>query len=146
MPGGYSDGPGQLLDQRDIPKKQMVLPLMPGETLLAVIALGVPAKPVDASEVHKRKSLEKLCRGDVSLWPEELRRVAAAVQLAPSGMNAQPWEMALAADQFILDAPDRALLDLGIALCHAELTLDTPHTWRYGSGRRDPALWAEAKV
>lgn len=125
-------------------KKLLSLPLRPDEALLGIIALGTPEKPAKLQE-RRRKPLERLCRGDPRLWPEELRMAAEAVQAAPSAMNMQPWEMSLEGSRFILDAPDRAQLDLGIALTHAELALHTPHRWRYGVTRRDPAAWAEAR-
>lgn len=124
-------------------KKLLTPPLRPEEALLGVIALGKPEHP-DAPDTRKRKSLDRLCAGNPRQWPEELRRAAEAVQLAPSAMNLQPWQMSMATDRFILDASDRAQLDLGIALCHAELALRSPHHWRFGETRRDPAAWAEA--
>lgn len=124
-------------------KKMLSLPLKSGEALIAVIALGVPEK-VTSPDTRRRKSLERLCKGDPSRWPEEPRCAAIAVQAAPSAMNMQPWSMALEANRFILDASDRAQLDLGIALTHAELALQSPHHWHYASTRKDPAAWAEA--
>lgn len=121
-------------------KKLLQLPLQPQEDLLCVIALGVPAALPD-SETRKRKALPKLCRGDVSLWPQELQAVAAAVQLSPSGMNSQPWLMALEQDRFILETPERSLLELGIALTHAELTLTTAHTWHFDGA----CAWAQVR-
>lgn len=120
-------------------RKQLELPLRADETVLSIIALGVPDRT--PPESRKRKSLDRLCKGDVRLWPEELRRVASAVQLAPSAINLQPWEMELTADRFIIDAPERQQLDLGIALCHAELAMDFPHTWHFGDGKREPLSW-----
>lgn len=125
-------------------KKQLRAPLKADEAVLAVIALGVPRQP-DAQPPRKRKPLEKLCVGDISLWPEELRQTAEAVRLAPSAMNLQPWAMKLGHYRFSFDAPDRAQLDLGIALCHAELTLRTAHTWHFRQSRRDPAAWIEER-
>lgn len=124
-------------------KKLLAPPLRPEEALLGVIALGRPEHP-DAPDTRKRKSLERLCAGNPRQWPEELRLAASAVQLAPSAMNLQPWQMSMTTDRFIIDAGDRAQLDLGIALCHAELALRSPHRWRFGETRRDPAAWAEA--
>ena len=122
-------------------KKQLTLPLKPDEALLAVIAVGVPEKK-NAAETRRRKSLDRLCRGDTGLWPEEVRRAAQAVQIAPSAMNLQPWTMSLEQDRFAIDVPDRSRLELGIALCHAELALTSPRTWRLGDGRREPSAWA----
>ena len=124
-------------------KKLLQLPLADGEAVLAIIALGVPKQM--AQPPRKRKPIERLCEGDHTLWPEELRRTAEAVRLAPSAMNMQPWTMKLGNYRFSFDAPDRAQLDLGIALCHAELTLSSPHTWHFRQSRRDPAAWIEEK-
>ena len=46
----------------------------------------------------------------------------------------------------MIDTSDRAQIDLGIALCHAELLLTTPHTWHFGSCWREPAAWTEARI
>lgn len=125
-------------------KKQLQAPLKPGEAVLAIIALGVPRQK-DAQPPRKRKPLEKLCEGDITLWPEELRQAAEAVRQAPSAMNLQPWTMKLGHYRFSFDAPDRAQLDLGIGLCHAELALREPHTWHFAQSRRDPAAWIEER-
>lgn len=124
-------------------RKQLDLPLRADETVLSIIALGVPEK--SAPESRKRKSLDRLCKGDIRLWPEELRRVASAVQLAPSAINLQPWEMAYTGERFILDAPSMQQLDLGIAACHAELAMESPHTWHFGDGKREPLTWLTLK-
>lgn len=124
-------------------KKQLQLPLDADEAVLAIIALGIPKQ--QAQPPRKRKPLEHLCEGDNTLWPEDLRRAAEAVRLAPSALNMQPWTMRLGNYRFSFDAPERAQLDLGIGLCHAELTLRGPHRWHFRQGRRDPAAWIEEK-
>lgn len=120
-------------------KKQLTTPLRDGEAALAVIALGKPARRVQAS--RKRKPVEKFCRGNMMLWPAALRKVAEAVRLAPSAMNLQPVTMTLEQGRFTFDAPDRAALDLGIALCHGELAMDFPHAWHFAGTRKEPAAW-----
>ena len=71
---------------------------------------------------------------------------AALVQIAPSAMNMQPWVLSIGPNsEFIVDTADRALLDAGIALCHAELALETPHVWHYASHRAEPVAWAVAR-
>lgn len=125
-------------------RKMLDVSLKESETVLAVIALGVPAG--ERGEINRRrKPLAKICDGDMSLWTEELRDAAKAVQQAPSALNLQPWVMKLASDRFIIDAPERSQLDLGIALCHAELALREPHVWRFRQTRRDPAAWITPK-
>ncbi len=124
-------------------KKLLRPPLADHEAVLAVIALGVPEQPPALRVQRRRKSLEKLCKGELSLWPAELRQVAACVREAPSAMNLQPWTMSFTASRFEIDSGDRSALDLGIALCHAEAALKTPHHWHFAQNRRDPAAWAE---
>lgn len=127
-------------------RKELHVPLAANEAVLAVIALGKPAEPLTAPASRHRKPPEHFCRGDLSTWPEELTDAAALVQCAPSAMNMQPWMLALGTQgEFILDTADRSLLDAGIALCHAELALDTPHTWYYGMNPNEPVAWAVAK-
>ena len=124
-------------------KKLLRAPLAENEAALAVIALGVPEQPPVLPVQRRRKSLEKLCRGDLSLWPAELRQVAECVREAPSAMNLQPWTLSFSANHFQIDSGDRSALDLGIALCHAEAALRTPHRWHFAQSRREPAAWAE---
>lgn len=126
-------------------KRLLDVKLRDGEAVLCVIAFGKPAQGSFNAAFRRRKPVEKLCRGNMSTWPEELRQAASAVQAAPSAMNMQPWQMALQGDCFFLLGSDRALTDLGIALCHAELTLTSPHTWHFGTERGESAAWAKAK-
>lgn len=107
--------------------------LRPGECLQAVIVLGHPLSSVQPQ--RRRKPLEKLCENDPALWPEELRAMAEAVRLAPSDMNSQPWQMRLEKDRFTLRFPEKALLEAGIALCHAECAAIQPHQWHISIGR-----------
>lgn len=111
-------------------RKRLDLPLKPDEAVLAVIAVGRPAK-AELPENRRRKSLNRLCKDDPTLWPEEFRLAAAAVQAAPSAMNLQPWDMLLEDGSLSLAVPDRQQLELGIAACHAELALSIPHRWTF---------------
>lgn len=127
-------------------RKELQIDLAANESVLAVIAIGMPAEPLAAPAQRHRKPPEHFCRGNFRDWPEELTDAAALVQCAPSAMNMQPWTLALGAQgEFIVDTADRALLDAGIALCHAELALETPHTWHYGADRSAPVAWAVAR-
>ena len=54
-------------------KKLLRTPLADHEAVLAVIALGVPEQPPALPVQRRRKPLEKLCKGELSLWPAELR-------------------------------------------------------------------------
>lgn len=124
-------------------RKQLNVPLRPGEQVQAIIALGHPAdrKPPQ----RKRKNVERFCKGDPTLWPEELRRVAEAVRLAPSEQNSQPVTMHMGNYRFSFEAPAQSMLDLGIALCHAELALTSPHCWRGRQSVHDPIIWMELR-
>ncbi len=127
-------------------RKGLTIPTAPGETVLCVIAVGKPAAPLAEPASRQRKSPEHFCRGNFRSWPEELTDAATLVQIAPSAMNMQPWVLSIGPEsEFILDTSDRALLDAGIALCHAELALETPHVWHYGAARNQPVAWAVAR-
>lgn len=126
-------------------RKDVILPLARNEALLCVIAVGKPAVPLMPPTSRHRKPPEHFCRGDYRAWPEELIDAAALVQAAPSSMNMQPWALYMGPKgEFVLDASDRAHLDAGIALCHAELALETPHIWRFGTDKNQPIAWAIA--
>ncbi|MDD6051574.1 MAG: nitroreductase family protein [Clostridiales bacterium] len=127
-------------------RKDVRVPVDPGEAVLCVIALGQIAGPLTPPSSRHRKAAEHLCRGNLHDWPPELSRAVSLVQAAPSAMNMQPWVMSLDPQgTFILDASDRAQLDAGIALCHAELALETPHTWHFGTQKHQPMAWAVAR-
>lgn len=127
-------------------RKELTLPLLRNEAVLAVIAVGKPVAALTAPASRHRKAPEHFCRGDFRAWPEELQDAAALVQAAPSSMNMQPWALYVGPKgEFVLDASDRAQLDAGIALCHAELALETPHTWYFGTDRNQPIAWAVAR-
>lgn len=125
-------------------KRVLSVPLLDAEAVLCVIAVGVPLPGgVDASS-RRRKPIERIAQG-YDRWPATCRDVARAVQAAPSAMNMQPWQLRLDGHRFMLDGSDRAQLDLGIALCHAELTLPPHHPWRFGASRGEPLCWTEVR-
>lgn len=127
-------------------RKELNIALQPHETVLCVIAVGVPVEPLVPPVSRHRKAPEHFCRGNFRDWPDELTDAAALVQCAPSAMNMQPWALYIGPKgEFVLDANDRAQLDAGIALCHAELALETPHVWHFGTDRNQPMAWAVAK-
>lgn len=66
-------------------RKQIRLPMQENETVLAVIAVGVPEKPLQAPENRRRKPLDKL----MNAVPADGMMLDAAklVQIAPSAMN-----------------------------------------------------------
>ncbi len=120
--------------------------LAAGESVLCVIAIGRPQQPLAAPKTRHRKPPEHFCRGNFRAWPPMLLTAAMLVQQAPSAMNMQPWTLFVGErGEFVLDTVDRAELDAGIALCHAELALDVPHSWHYGTKRGEPTAWAMAK-
>ncbi len=127
-------------------RKELRVPIKPHEAVLCVIAVGQPAAPLVSPPTRHRKSPEHFCRGNFRDWPEELTDAVALIQAAPSAMNMQPWVLSVGPqEEFILDAADRAQLDAGIALCHAELALETPHVWYFGTERNQPMAWAVAR-
>ncbi|MBQ8201016.1 MAG: nitroreductase family protein [Clostridia bacterium] len=127
-------------------RKNLQTALSANEMVLCVIAVGIPAAPLTAPRTRHRKPPEHFCRGQWREWPEQLLTAAVLVQQAPSAMNMQPWTLYVGAEgAFVVDANERAQLDVGIALCHAELALTIPHTWHFGTERGDPLAWAKVK-
>lgn len=125
-------------------KRMLTVPLDGDEAVLCIIAVGAPAPDSMDASSRKRKPIERVAKG-YDRWPATYRDVARAVQLAPSAMNMQPWQLMLDGKRFILDGGDRAQLDLGIALCHAELTLPPHGPWQFGSSRGEPLCWTEVR-
>lgn len=127
-------------------KKALTISVQPDEAVLCIIAVGEPSAPLEAPATRHRKLPEHFCRGAWKEWPEQLIRAATLVQQAPSAMNMQPWALYVGqSGAFVLDASDRAQLDAGIALCHIELALTTPHVWHFGAERGEPTAWAAVK-
>lgn len=127
-------------------KRLLTVPLQEDESVLCIIAVGIPAPGSTHPESRKRKLLDRLVKGDYNRWSATYRDVAKAVQVAPSAMNMQPWQLSLDGRCFMLDGSDRNQLELGIALCHAELALPPHGPWHFGLGRGGPIAWAEIKA
>ena len=125
-------------------KRMLEVKLDADEVVLGVIALGVPAPDSVDPAARKRKPIERIAQA-YDRWPATYRDVARAVQAAPSAMNMQPWQLMLDGRRFILDGSDRSQLDLGIALCHAELALPPHGPWQFGSSRGEPLCWTEVR-
>lgn len=123
-------------------KRLLEVPLRESEAVLCVIALGKPAPDATDTASRRRKPIERVARS-YDRWPASLREAARAVQLAPSAMNLQPWQLGLDGRRFILDGNDRSQLDLGIALCHAELALPPHGPWQFAEKTNDPFCWTE---
>ena len=103
--------------------------LREGETVLAVLTLGFPSSaPLIGG--HRRKAMERICRGEEACWTEEYLLAAEAVRRAPSAKNLQPWTLTAAPGWLQISVPTWAQLELGIAMCHAELCLTAPHHWQ----------------
>lgn len=126
-------------------KRMLTVPLKDSEAVLCVIAVGTPAPGSIDPSSRRRKPVERIVKG-YDRWSATFRGVAQAVQAAPSAMNMQPWQLALDGRRFILDGSDRSQLDLGIALCHAELALPPHGPWQFGSSRGEPLCWTEMKL
>lgn len=124
-------------------RKQLRIPMQENETVLAVIAVGMPEKPLKAPENRRRKLIEKL----ISPIPADGMMLDAAklVQIAPSAMNMQPWRMEAMPGALAVTVSDRALLDGGIALCHAELALRGVHRWVYSAAHGGFTAVAQGK-
>lgn len=105
-------------------RRKVGVELRPGEKLMALIALGVPAQEPVLPIVRKRKELAVICPEYEALCPA-LREAAEYVRIAPSAANLQPWRFTMLSDRAVTLAvalsPLR--LDLGIALCHVALAL-----------------------
>ncbi len=101
------------------------LPLSENEKIVALIALGVPQRPPAPPLKRKRKELARLCSDNFGDAPSAFREAAQAVQAAPSAMNLQPWFLRFEPENTLVISVKRpsAKLDLGIALCHAALSL-----------------------
>ncbi len=109
-------------------RKQVQAAVPADELLIGIIALG--RSDAGAPVQRRRKPLEKICKDGPEGWPEDFRRAAELVRIAPSAINLQPWQMSAARDAFILDGGGRSPIDVGIAMCHAELAFRRPHVWR----------------
>lgn len=113
-------------------RSKVPLALGEGETLKALIPLGVPAAPPSPPLSRRRKPLARLCQPGFEKAPAPFQEAASAVRAAPSAMNAQPWRMAYGPENTMTLAVKRPFqrLDLGIALCHLLLALGkTPATY-----------------
>lgn len=120
-----------------------------GERVHAVTALGHATGEIGVAEklmraaVHARKRLptDTIAPGH-ERWPEWAREAVAAVRLAPSGANRQPWRLHMDGDALVItEAPKvywTAPIDFGIAMLHAELGAAREGvSGRWNTGRDD---------
>ncbi len=111
-------------------RRETGIALESGEKLVGVMPFGVPKTDENAPR-RGRRPLQSLCTDDLAAYPPILREAAQAVRIAPSAINAQPWRFTLENEKTLRIAVRLPIhrVDLGIALCHAELALhSTPHT------------------
>ena len=120
-------------------KKDCPVNLKENEQIIGVIALGQPQGSWPETVERKRKPLEKICQSDDTAWPQWAQDAAKCMQIAPSAMNAQPWQLAYAAGSLALMGSARSAVDLGIALLHMEAAIRQPHIWVLGSGDKEIA-------
>lgn len=117
------------------------------ERVHAISALGIAVNKIGVSErltrstlrAGSRLPLDKIAPGTDG-WPAWAKSAAAAVRLAPSGANRQPWRMHMEDDALVIDTVPNAYwtvqIDLGIAMLHAELgaaDAGVHGTWAVGS-------------
>lgn len=120
-------------------RKDCPIRLKEHEQVLAVIALGQPEGGWPETIQRKRKPLEKICQGDFGAWPQWAQDAARCVQIAPSAINTQPWQLAFSGGSLALMGPARSQTDLGIALLHMEAAIPQPHLWTPGTGDKEIA-------
>jgi len=103
-----------------------------GERVHAITALGHATAKTSVSERLMRASLRARSRLPMdtiapghAAWPAWAQEATAAVRIAPSGANRQPWRLHMDGDALVLtEAPKvywTAPIDFGIAMLHAEL-------------------------
>lgn len=120
-------------------KKDCPIKLRDNEQVVAVIALGQPEGGWPETVERKRKSLEKICQGDYTAWPQWAKDAAECVRIAPSALNGQPWQLAFSGGSLALMGSARAQLDMGIALLHMEAAISQPHVWVPGGSEKEIA-------
>jgi len=106
--------------------------LQDDEQVHAITALGHATKTIGTGEWLMRagvRARHRLPLGTIAPgyadWPEWAREAATAARLAPSGANKQPWRLQMEDDTLVVTKAAKtywtAPLDLGIAMCHAEI-------------------------
>ena len=117
-----------------------------GERLIAVIAIGHAAEPVQQI-ARRRKSLTQICLGAPDQWPLWAYHAAEAVRIAPSAVNRQPWRLAYAQRSLRLMGKHPDSVDMGIALMHMEDAAgEYKRYWEWGSGGCIAHLTIEEKT
>lgn len=102
------------------------------EKVHAITSLGHAPETVGFSERLMRASLRARHRLPLDTiapgnekWAGWAREAAAAVRLAPSGANKQPWRLHMDGEALVMTATAKtywtAPIDLGIAMLHAEI-------------------------
>ena len=99
-------GAGDVLDRRFLRQTvaSTLVPLAPGERVLAISPLGYAAPRPRAGErmmkrvvgAHKRKAREEIAPGfDEESWPAWAAEGVRLARVAPSAVNRQPWRFEL---------------------------------------------------
>lgn len=116
----------------DAERAGRLVDLADGERVHAIAALGRATKSIGASErliragvrARHRLPLDTIAPGHEN-WPAWALEAAAAVRLAPSGANKQPWRFHMDDEALVFTEADKtywtARIDFGIAMLHAEL-------------------------
>lgn len=94
------------------------------EQIVALLALGVPKRLPDLPIQRKRKDSKAICPA-FDAMPSVLKEIVQYIQIAPSAMNLQPWNIQPLHDTAVTVSVPRTAqrLDLGIGMCHALLAL-----------------------
>lgn len=103
-----------------------------GERVHAITALGHASGENGVSERLMRAALRARSRLPTDTiasghedWPAWAQEAAAAVRVAPSGANRQPWRLHMDGEALVLTGAPKvyrtAPIDFGIAMLHAEL-------------------------
>ncbi len=117
--------------------------LREGEKLVCVTPIGIPAEPYAK---RPRKSIEELTwlnDAEYAALPGWQREAIACARMAPSAINAQPWEFLPDGDGVTVRRASLnfgfGALDCGIAMLHMELGAahaGVTGTWRQTKGGR----------
>lgn len=132
----------------DAERAGRLVDLREGERVHAIAALGHATETIGVGErlmragvrARHRLPFDTIAAG-YATWPAWAREAAAAVRLAPSGANKQPWRLHMDDDALVFTKAAKvywtAPLDIGIGLRHAELGAlhaGMRGTWTVGTG------------
>lgn len=116
----------------DADRTAALFDLAENERVHAIVALGTAVARIGVGErlmraavgARNRLSLDELAPGHAA-WPTWAQEAVAAIRVAPSGANRQPWRMSVESGSLVLSVAPNAYrtapIDIGIAMLHAEL-------------------------